>query len=109
MANRTRNIQQKFFINREEEILIQQKMLLLGTRNKSAYLRKMALDGFIIKVDHSDIKEQTAALQKIGGNINQVVRRMNQTSNLYREDVNEIKELMNEIWRLQRYTLLKAH
>lgn len=106
MANRTRNIQQKFFINKEEEALIQQKMALLGTNNKSAYLRKMALDGFIIKIDHSDIKQQTAALQKIGGNVNQIIKRMHQTGSLYREDVDEIKELMNQIWRTQRSILL---
>lgn len=108
MANRARSIQQKFFITEEEEALIRQKMALLGTKNKSAYLRKMALDGFIIKVNYYDIKKQTAALQKIGGNVNQIIKRMNQTGNLYREDVDEIKELMNEIWRLQRYTLSKA-
>lgn len=107
MANRTRNIQQKFFVTQEEEALIQQRMALLGTQNKSAYLRKMALNGYVINVDYSFIKDNTAQLQRIGGNINQIVKRMNQTGNLYADDVAEIKEMMKEIWHTQRSILSK--
>lgn len=102
MANRTRKIQLKFFVTEEEEALIHQKMALLSTQNKSAYLRKMSVDGYIINVDHSAIKENSAQLQRIGGNINQIVKRMNQTGSLYADDVAEVKEMMKEIWRTQR-------
>jgi len=105
MPNRTRKIQQKFFTTEEEETLIRQKMALLGTENKSAYLRKMALDGYILNVDYSTIKENTAQLQRIGNNINQIVKRMNQTGSLYADDVAAIKEMMKEIWHTQRSIL----
>ena len=108
MADRTRKTPLFFYVSDEEHALILEKMKLLGTENKSAYLRKMALDGYIVNVDHTDIKRNTAQLQRIGGNINQIVKRMNQTGSLYAADVAEIKELMDKIWHTQRYILSKA-
>jgi len=105
MADRKRKVPLFFYVTEEEEALIKEKMKLLGTENKSAYLRKMTLDGYIINVDYSDIKENTAQLQRIGNNINQIVKRMNQTGSLYRADVAEVKELMKEIWHTQRSIL----
>ena len=81
-------------------------MRRLNTENKSAYLRKMAMNGYIINVDTTDINENTAQLQRIGNNINQIVKRMNQTGSLYAADVDEVKGLLKEIWRTQRSILL---
>ena len=108
MPNRSRSIQQKFYVTKPELDLIHKKMVLLGTRNKSAYLRKMAVDGYIIYVDYSDIKANTAQLQSIGGNINQIVKRMNQTGSLYMHDVAEIKDILKQIWLTQRKLMLKS-
>ena len=83
MAERRRKIQVKFFVTEDELALIEVKMKMLGTENKSAYLRKMALDGYIINVDYTAIKENTGQLQRIGNNVNQIVKRMNQTGSLY--------------------------
>lgn len=46
--NRQRPIQVKFFVNEKELDLIKQKMAQMGTDNMSAYLRKMAIDGYAI-------------------------------------------------------------
>lgn len=108
MSNRKRTVQIKFRVTEEERALIEEKMKLIPTRNMAAYLRKMAIDGYVIQVDHSDIKAMTAEIQKIGVNINQIARRANATSNVYQEDIEEIKGVLNEIWRLQRLSLLKA-
>ncbi len=105
MAERQRKIQQKFFVTERELALIQEKMKLLGTENKSAYLRKMALDGYIIQVDYSAIKENTGQLHRIGGNAHQIIKRMNQTGSLYRADVEEVKELLKQIWHTQKSIL----
>ena len=67
MNNRKRNVQIKFRVMEEERGLIEEKMKQVPTRNMEAYLRKTAIDGYIIQVDHSDIKKMTAELQKIGG------------------------------------------
>ena len=108
MSKRKRTIQIKFRVTEEERALIEEKMKLIPTRNMAAYLRKMAIDGYVIQVDHSDMKAMTAEIQKIGVNINQIARRANATGNVYQEDIEEIKGVLSEIWRLQRLSLLKA-
>lgn len=57
MANRKRNIQMKFYVTEEKKRLIDEKMAQLPTRRYGAYLRKMAIDGYIIYTDTTDIKE----------------------------------------------------
>ena len=47
---RQREVQLKFRVTPEERGLIEQKMALLGTSNMAAYLRKMAIDGYIINL-----------------------------------------------------------
>ena len=108
MDGRKRTIQIKFRVTAEERALIEQKMKLVPTRNMEAYLRKMAIDGYIIQIDHADIKAMTAEIQKIGVNGNQIAKRVNATGSVYQEDIEEIKEVLAEIWRLQRLSLLKA-
>ncbi len=108
MNGRQRTVQIKFRVTKEERALIEQKMKLIPTDNMAAYLRKIAIDGYIIKVDRSDIKAMTAEIQKIGVNVNQIARRVNATSDVYAEDIAEIKGALEEIWRLQRLSLLKV-
>ena len=109
MDGRKRTVQIKFRVTEEEKALIEEKMKLIPTRNMAAYLRKIAIDGYIVQVDHTDIKAMTAEIQKIGVNINQIAKRANSTGNVYQEDIEEIKGVLAEIWRLQRLSLLKAH
>ena len=108
MDGRKRTVQIKVRVTEEERALIEQKMKLVPTRNMEAYLRKMAIDGYIIQIDHADIKAMTAEIQKIGVNINQIARRVNAAGSVYQEDIEEIKGVLAEIWRLQRLSLLKA-
>ena len=72
MANRKRNIQMKFYVTEDEKRLIDEKMSQLPTRRYGAYLRKMAIDGYIIYTDTADIKAFTKELSAIGRNINQI-------------------------------------
>ena len=108
MNGRKRKVQIKFYVTEEERALIEQKMKLVPTRNMAAYLRKISIDGYIIQTDHSDIKAMTAEIQKIGVNINQIAKRVNATGSVCQEDIEEIKGVLSEIWRLQRLSLLKA-
>ena len=62
MANRKRNIQMKFYVTEDEKRLIDEKMSQLPTRRYGAYLRKMAIDGYIIYTDTADIKAFTKEL-----------------------------------------------
>ena len=97
MANRTRNIVLRVPVTTEERALIEKKMQQMGTRCFSVYARKMLIDGYVVKIDYSDIKAMTAELQKIGTNINQIARRVNATGTIYAQDIEDIKGVLNEI------------
>jgi len=105
MANRKRDIQMKFWVTEEEKALIEEKMKLLPTRRYGAYLRKMAIDGYIIYTDTADIKAMNKELSAIGRNINQISKRLNAGGTTYEADIQEIKERLEEIWQLQRRIL----
>ena len=105
MANRKRNIQMKFYVTEEEKRLIEEKMAQLPTQRHGAYMRKMAIDGYIIQLDTTDIKRMNAALSAIGRNINQIAKRVNAGGSGYKADMREIQERMEEIWQLQRRIL----
>ena len=105
MANRKRNIQMKFYVTEDEKRLIDEKMSKLPTRRYGAYLRKMAIDGYIIYADTADIKAFTKELSAIGRNINQIAKRINAGGSAYQADMDEIRERLDEIWQLQRHIL----
>ena len=98
MTNRTRKIVLRVPVTPEERELIRQKMA-------SAYARKMLIDGYVVHIDTTDIRAQTAELQKIGVNVNQIARRLNSMGPLYTQDVADIKGALAQIWQLQRYIL----
>ena len=87
MANRKRNIQMKFYVTEDEKRLIDEKMSQLPTRRYGAYLRKMAIDGYIIYTDTADIKAITKELSSIGRNINQIAKRINAGGPAYQADM----------------------
>lgn len=105
MANRKRPIVLRCPVTAEERALIEQKMAQLHTKRIGAYLRKMAIDGYIIQVDTTNIKEMTRALSAIGRNINQIAKRVNAGGPTYQADMEEIRERLSEIWQLQRRIL----
>ena len=89
MANRKRKFVLRVPVTPEERALIQQKMAQLGTKNFSAYARKMLIDGYIVHIDTGPVRAQTAELQKIGVNINQIARRINSTGTVYAQDLED--------------------
>lgn len=107
MENRKRNIQIIIRVTEEERALIEEKMQQIPTLNLSAYARKMLIDGYIITLDLKEVKEHTAQLQKIGVNVNQIAKRINETGRIYADDMDEVKRVMEEVWRLERRLLLQ--
>ena len=100
MKNRTRPVRIEFRVTEQERQLIQKKMEQLGTKNMGAYLRKMAIDGYIIKVDYTEQKKLAAAVSRVAGNINHICRRINSTGLFYEDDIVELKAKQCEIWEL---------
>ena len=107
MENRKRNVQIIVRVTEDERTLIEEKMKQIPTMNLSAYSRKMLIDGYIIVLDLQEIKTHTTQLQKIGVNVNQIAKRINETGRIYADDMDEIKRLMDEVWKLERQLLLQ--
>ena len=105
--NRKRPVQLIIRVTEAEKDLIYQKMTQIPTTNLAAYARKMLIDGYIINVDYSDVKDHATQLGRIGNNVNQIVKRMHQTGSLYRDDVEEVKNILHDIWLSERRLLLK--
>ena len=105
MAVRKRNIQIKFYVTEEEKRLIDEKLSQLPAKRMGAYLRKMAINGYIIYTDTADIKAFTKELSAIGRNINQIAKSVNAGGPAYQTDMDEIRERLDEIWELQRRIL----
>ena len=106
MANRKRKLQLKIYVTEEERAMIMKKMETAHTTQIGAYLRKMAIDGLIIYTDLSVIKDYQKELSSIGRNINQIAKRVNSTDSIYKEDIKDLRERLDDIWRLQRTILL---
>ena len=86
-------------VSPEEKTVIDRKMKELGTRNLRAYLRKMAVDGYIVHVDISSVTEVVRLLRSISSNVNQIARRCNETRNLYADDVEDLRQGYTQVWR----------
>ena len=83
------------------------KMIESKTKNMGAYLRKMAIDGYIVNTDTTPLKKQYEEMHKIGVNINQIAKKVNSTGDLYPEEKQELKEMVKELWRILRSSQLK--
>ena len=92
MAGRKRNIPVMVRLTSEEKELIQQKMQELGTTNMEAYFRKMAIDGYVIHLDLSDVRELITLLRRYSNNLNQLTKRAHETGNIYAADLDDLSQ-----------------
>ena len=109
MKNRERNCLLKFYVFEEEKEFILKKMEVCKINNMSAYLRKVSIDGKIEVNDYSWVRELNYNLNKIGVNINQIAKRVNETGSVYKSDMNDICNKMNEIRDVQNMILSKIN
>ena len=96
-----------FCVSPEEKKLIRRKMIESKTKNMGAYLRKMAIDGYIVNTDTTPLKKQYEEMHKIGVNINQITKKVNSTGYLYSEEMQELKEMVKELWRILKSSPLR--
>ena len=99
MANRERKVQLKFRVTPQERELIEQKMAQLGTRNMAAYLRKMALDGYVVRLELPELKEMVSLLRRSSNNLNQLTRRVHETGRVYDADLEDILQNQDRLCR----------
>ena len=105
MANRKRPIQVKFRCTPEERALIDKRMEQVGTMNMAAYLRKMAIDGYVVKLEMPELREMVSLLRRSSNNLNQIARRVNSTNRVYNEDIREILRTQEKLWGIANTVL----
>ena len=95
---RKREVQLNFRVSPEELALIEQKMAQLGTSNREAYLRKMALDGYVVRLELPELKELVSLMRYSSNNLNQLARRVNETGRIYDADLEDISRRQEALW-----------
>lgn len=98
MANRTRSILLKFFVSQKELELIQAKMAQYGTENLSAYLRKIAIDGYVVNLELPELNEMVSLLRQSSSNLNQLTRRVHEMGRLYDADLEDLHQKQDMLW-----------
>lgn len=102
-----RDVQMHFRVSQEEEKLIREKMKQTGIRSIGVYLRKMSLEGYCIQLDLSDVKEVVRLLRICSNNLNQYAKKANETGNIYQTDIENLKEILEEIWKEMKEILTR--
>ena len=92
---RKRDVQLNFRVSPEELALIEQKMAQLGTKNREAYLRKMALDGYVVRLE---LPELVSLMRYSSNNLNQLTRRVHETGRIYDADLEDISWRQEALW-----------
>ena len=95
---RKRDVPLLFWVSSEELELIHKKMEQYGTKNLSAYLRKMALDGYVVQLDLPELKEMVSLLRRSSNNLNQLTRRVHETGRIYDADLEDITQRQEQLW-----------
>lgn len=98
MDQQRRDIYVSFRVSPKERRLIAEKMELAGIRNLRAYMLKMALDGYVLQLDLSEVREMVFLLRNATNNLNQIARRANETRNIYEADIKDLQEHYDGLW-----------
>ena len=98
MANRNREIMLRFRVTPEERSMIEKRMAQLGTTNMAAYLRKIAIDRYVVKLDLPELRELVSLLRRVSNNVNQIARRVNETGRVYDADIECVVENQERLW-----------
>ena len=98
MAKRKRNIVIRFRVTPEEREMIESKMAQFGTTNMAAYLRKISIDGYVVRLDLPELREMVSLLRRSSNNLNKIAKRVNETSRIYDADIDCLKENQEKIW-----------
>ena len=107
MAHRKRDVPILFRVSPEEKEQIDRRMADLGIVNMAAYLRKMALDGYIVNLDIPELRELVSLLRRSSNNLNQIAKRVNTTGRVYASDTEDMLQKQEQLWEAVNTILLK--
>jgi uncharacterized protein (DUF1778 family) len=105
--NRASSINLTFRVSPEEHAMIKRRMAQAGVTNMRAFILKQAVDGRVIHVELRSVNEMCRLLSNATNNINQVARRVNETGNVYAEDIGDLAARYDELWTQAREILRK--
>ena len=94
-------------LSREELDMIHRKMANMGIKNRSAFLRKMALDGYIVNLDMDDIHEMIRLLRNTTNNLNQIAKKANSGGTIYGAEISAMLEKQDEVWETSKEILAR--
>ena len=97
-----RNIVKIIRMTQDELQMIQQKMQQFGTTNFSAFVRKMAIDGYVVKLELPELKEMVSLLRYSSNNLNQLTKRVHETGRFYDADLEDISQGHERLWDAAR-------
>ena len=92
MAEQARKIPLQFYVSEQERKLIQTKMEQYSTNNLSAYLRKIAIDGYVVNLELPELGEMVSLLRRSSNNLNQLTRRVHETGRIYDADMEDLRQ-----------------
>lgn len=92
------NIVKNIRMTPEELQAIQKKMELFGTTNFSAFVRKMAIDGYVVKLELPELKELVSLLRYSSNNLNQLTKSVHETGRIYDADLEDIQQNQERLW-----------
>lgn len=104
---RNRNVQIIFWVSEAEKSMIEEKMTQAGMTNLSAYLRRIAIDGMIVRLELPELKEMVLLLRYASNNINQIARRMNESGRVYGTDLEQVIQNQEQLWDMANGILVK--
>ena len=104
---RNRNVQIIFWVSEAEKGMIEEKMVQAGMRNLSAFLRRIAIDGMIVRLELPELKEMVSLLRYASNNINQIARRMNESGRVYGTDLEQVIQNQEQLWDMANGILVK--
>ena len=105
--NRVRKIQLNFRVTEQERRLIEERMQEFGTTNREAYLRKIAIDGMIVKLEVQELKEIVSLMRRTSNNVNQIARRLNETGRIYEADITDVHDRQEQLWDMLNSLITK--
>ena len=97
----------RFRVTEQENALIAEKMAEANIRNREAYLRKAAIDGYVIRIDFSDVRELVRLLRNATTNLNQVAKRANETRSVYESDIRDLQDNYEKLWTSAEHIMKK--
>lgn len=95
------------YLSDDEKNLLEAKWKLSGLPSKASFIRNLIVYGFVYDIDYSELKQYNTALSQINNNMNQIARKANTYDMATKEDIKKVKEMMDELWHIQRSMLSK--